>query len=167
METSPCCNSVTGDQIATNFCTCHDSTAVVPCTKFCSDHCIGIEMRAKRNFHRIWIAMEKPLVKRGPVQWRYSVASGRCPKHVDVLPTDGGANDALINTFRASCRTARMISRSKKTPGDGTDRLRQVRRTSWALNLQGVRNISARIILNKYRSSWGVEIFGDHKLTPC
>ena len=67
METSPCCNSVTGDQIATNFCTCHDSTAVVPCTKFCSDHCIGIEMRAKRNFHRIWIAMEKPLVKRGPV----------------------------------------------------------------------------------------------------
>ena len=23
-------------------------------------------MRAKRNFHRIWIAMEKPLVKRGP-----------------------------------------------------------------------------------------------------
>ena len=48
------------------FCTCHDSTAVMPCTKFCSDNCIGIEMRAKRNFHQIWIAMEKPLVKRGP-----------------------------------------------------------------------------------------------------
>ena len=66
METSPCCNSVVGHQIATNFCTCHDSTAVVPCTKFCSYHCIKIEMRVKRNFHRIWIAMEKPLVKRGP-----------------------------------------------------------------------------------------------------
>ena len=38
METLPCCNSVTGHQIATNLCTCHDSTAVVPCTKFCSDH---------------------------------------------------------------------------------------------------------------------------------
>ena len=68
METSPCSNSVTGHQIATNFCTCHDSTAVVPCTKFCSDHCIGIEMRAKRNFYRIWIAMEKTLVIRGP-EW--------------------------------------------------------------------------------------------------
>ena len=66
METSPCCNSVAGHQIATNVCTCHDSTAVVPCTTFCSDHCIRIEMRVKRNFHRIWIVMEKPLVKRGP-----------------------------------------------------------------------------------------------------
>ena len=66
MVTSPCCNSVAGHQIAANFYTCHDSTAVVPCTKFCSDHCIGIKMRAKHNFHRIWIAMEKPLVKRAP-----------------------------------------------------------------------------------------------------
>ena len=62
METSPCCNSVAGHQIATKFCTCHDSTAVVPCTKFCSDHCIRIEMTVKRNFHRIWIVMETRLV---------------------------------------------------------------------------------------------------------
>ena len=68
METSPCCNSVAGHQIATNFCTCHDSTAVVPCTKFCSDHSIRLEMRVKQNFHRIWNATEKPLVKRGPGQ---------------------------------------------------------------------------------------------------
>ena len=66
METSPCCCSVTGYQIATTFCTCHDSTTVVPYAKFCSDHCIRIEIRVKRNSHRIWIAMEKPLVKRGP-----------------------------------------------------------------------------------------------------
>ena len=66
MENSPCCNAVTGHQIATNFCTCHDSTAVVPCTKFCSDHCIRIEMRVKWNFHWILIAMEKTLVKQGP-----------------------------------------------------------------------------------------------------
>ena len=66
METSPCHNSVAGHQIATNFCTCHDSTAVVPCTKFCSDHCIRIEVSVKRNFHRIWIVMENPLVKRAP-----------------------------------------------------------------------------------------------------
>ena len=66
MEISPCCYSVAGHTIATNFCTCHDSTAAVPCTKFCSDHCIKIEVRVKQNFHRIWIAMEKPLVKRAP-----------------------------------------------------------------------------------------------------
>ena len=52
------------------MCTCHDSTAVVPCTNFCSDHPIRIEVRVKQNFHRIWIAMEKPLVKRGPGQQR-------------------------------------------------------------------------------------------------
>ena len=68
METSPCHNSVAGHRIVTNPCTCHDSTAVVPCTKFCSDHCIRIEIRVKRNFHLIWIAIEKSLVKRGPVQ---------------------------------------------------------------------------------------------------
>ena len=66
MEISPCHNSFAGHQIATTFCTCHDCTAVMPCTKFCSDHCIRIEVRVKRNFHRIWIAMEKLSVKRVP-----------------------------------------------------------------------------------------------------
>ena len=96
MGTSPCLNSVAGHQIATNFCTCHDSTAVVPCAKFCSDHSIRLEMRVKRNFHRIWNAMEKPLVKRGPgddlvtsgiaftmvgqVPWRHVTLAG-----IDVL----------------------------------------------------------------------------------
>ena len=71
MESSPCCNCVAINQIATHFCTCHDSTAVVPCTKFCSDHCVRIKMRVKRNFHQIWIAMGKPLVKRGPEAFCY------------------------------------------------------------------------------------------------
>ena len=66
IETSPCCNSARGRQIATSFCTCQDSTAAVPCTKLCSGHCIRIKGRVKLNFHRIWIAMEKPLVTRGP-----------------------------------------------------------------------------------------------------
>ena len=90
METSSCCNSTAGNQIATIFCTCHDSTAVVPCTIFCSDHCIRIEMRVKRNFHRIWIAMEKPLVKRGPAWWLLHVSymqyeSRRSHKHMKWL----------------------------------------------------------------------------------
>ena len=47
-------------------CTCHGSTTVVPCTNFFSDHCLRIEVRVKRIFHRIWIKMERPLVKGGP-----------------------------------------------------------------------------------------------------
>ena len=61
-----CSNSFSDHQIGTNFCTCHDSTAVVPSAKTCCDHCIRIEVRVKRNFHRIWIGMVNPLVKRGP-----------------------------------------------------------------------------------------------------
>ena len=78
MITSLCCNSIAGHQIATNFCTCHDSTAVVPCTKFCSDYGIRVEVRVKRNFHRIWITMEKPFVKRGPGSWNLQVHEFSC-----------------------------------------------------------------------------------------
>ena len=59
-------NSITGDYIATKFGTCHDSPAVVPCAKYCSNHFISIWMRAKWNFHHIWIVMEKLLVKWAP-----------------------------------------------------------------------------------------------------
>ena len=52
-------SSITDDQIATKFGTCHDSPAVVPCAKYCSDHFISIWMRAKWNFHHIWNVMEK------------------------------------------------------------------------------------------------------------
>ena len=34
METSPCCHSIAGHQIAANFYTCHDNTAIMPCTNF-------------------------------------------------------------------------------------------------------------------------------------
>ena len=49
-----------------NFFTCHDSTAVVACTKFCNDRCIKIEVRVKWTLHRNWIAMGKPLVEWAP-----------------------------------------------------------------------------------------------------
>ena len=35
-------------------------------TTHCSNHCIRKEVRVKQNFHQIWIAMKKLLVKRGP-----------------------------------------------------------------------------------------------------
>ena len=66
MENSFSSNSITDDHIATKFGTCHDSPAVVPCAKYCSDHFISIWMRAKWNFHHIWIVMEKLLVKWAP-----------------------------------------------------------------------------------------------------
>ena len=59
-----------GNFTSTKFGTCHDSPAVVPCAKYCSDHFISIWIGAKWNFHHIWIVMEKLLVKWAPsLQW--------------------------------------------------------------------------------------------------
>ena len=70
METSSCCNSITGHQIATEFCTCHDSTAVVTCAKNCGSHFIISWMGVTWNFHHIWIVVEKSLVKWAPAPLR-------------------------------------------------------------------------------------------------
>ena len=50
-----------GRQIVTKFCTCHDSTAVLACAKFCNDYVVKIKARAKWTFHWILIVMEKIL----------------------------------------------------------------------------------------------------------
>ena len=64
------CNSVVGYHNATKRCTCHNSTAIVPCARFHSDHLSKNLMRVEWNFHRIWITMEKSFVKWTPVhQW--------------------------------------------------------------------------------------------------
>ena len=52
--------------IATNFCTRHDSCAVVACAKICCDLMTDNGITARRSFHRIWIAGKKSLVKRAP-----------------------------------------------------------------------------------------------------
>ena len=58
-------NSICGHQIALSCCTCHDSTAVVARTKFCSDHIIIIWIIPKRFFH--WIdCVGKSIVKWTP-----------------------------------------------------------------------------------------------------
>ena len=38
MENSPCCYSVTADQIGTHYYTCHDSTVAVSRKQFNKDH---------------------------------------------------------------------------------------------------------------------------------
>ena len=50
MENLFSCISIKVPPIATNFCTCHDSTAVVACAKLC-DRFVKIEIKAKLNFH--------------------------------------------------------------------------------------------------------------------
>ena len=96
MENSFSSNSITVDHVAIKFGTCHDSPAVVPCAKFCSDHFISTWMRAKWNFHHIWIVMEKLLVKWAPVThlppnpwWRhimerFSVVLALCERNPPV-----------------------------------------------------------------------------------
>ena len=52
-------NSLIPDfQITTKFCTWHDSTVVMPYAKFCSAFCIDFWVRAKWNFHRIFVVNE-------------------------------------------------------------------------------------------------------------
>ena len=48
------------------FCTWHDSCAVVACAKNFRDLMASNGITARRNFHRIWIAGKKPLVKWAP-----------------------------------------------------------------------------------------------------
>ena len=60
------CNSTVGNHITIKFCTCHKSTAVVPCAKFYCDLCTTTWMGAEWSFHRIWIEMEKLFVKWSP-----------------------------------------------------------------------------------------------------
>ena len=50
--------------IATKFCTCHDSTAVVACAKVYSNMMAQSGITRKWNSLQIWIAMEKLFAKR-------------------------------------------------------------------------------------------------------
>ena len=63
MEISFCSHPNNDIVIATIFGTWHDSWAVVACAKFCRDMITSNWIKAKWNFHRIWIVMEKSLVK--------------------------------------------------------------------------------------------------------
>ena len=68
MENLFYCNSIHSHQIAAKCCHDSNSTAVVSCVKYCSDHVVRIEMRATRNY------LEKPLVK-----WVYMYSSKYSP----------------------------------------------------------------------------------------
>ena len=63
-----CCNSITGDQIATKLCTCRNSTAVMSCAQFGSGHIIRIWIKAQWNFQQIRIVLEN-CQWNGPIIW--------------------------------------------------------------------------------------------------
>ena len=58
--------------IATKFCTCHDSYAVVSCARICCDLMASNGITERRNFHCIWIVGKKSVVKGAPVPVNYS-----------------------------------------------------------------------------------------------
>ena len=58
MEITFCSYLNTNNIITTKFCTCHDSTAVMICAKFCSDPIVRNSMTALWYFHNIGISSE-------------------------------------------------------------------------------------------------------------
>ena len=50
-------------QIATNLCTCHDSTTVMASGKICSNYIVSLYMETKRYFHDISILKGEALVE--------------------------------------------------------------------------------------------------------
>ena len=116
--------------IATNFYTCHDSKAVVPCARFHSDHFITISTRAEWNFHPIWILMEISFVKWVPgLTWYYVPVHGsdlplihhRASRAPSIIPADAlhwrhNDHDGVSNHQPHGCLLNRLFRRrSKKT----------------------------------------------------
>ena len=54
--------------MATTFCMWHNNCAVVACAKICCNLMANYGIAARRNFHQIWIADKKSLVKWAPGQ---------------------------------------------------------------------------------------------------
>ena len=60
--------------ITTQFCTCHDSTAVVACAKLWSDLMSSNRITTIQTFYRIWIMIINSLVQWRPVSYPLPVS---------------------------------------------------------------------------------------------
>ena len=69
--------SASSHGIVTKFWTYHDSSAVVACANFCSEHSITIRETTKKDSNRTWITSEKSFVKRA-LSAIYAPARPRC-----------------------------------------------------------------------------------------
>ena len=94
-----CCNSIPFHQIATMFCTCHDSYAVMACAQFCSHYFITCWLKTKfSDKFELW---RKILVKWVPhlfhlrfIAWNWNLKKAYQIKnqifltdHDGILPT--------------------------------------------------------------------------------
>ena len=79
---------IAGYRVATRFRTCHDSTAVVPCTWFHYDNFDTTWMNAEWHFHRIWITMDKVFHEMDPSTTHDYVTIIQCAvlMWVDISP---------------------------------------------------------------------------------
>ena len=96
MEILPSFNSITSHQITSNFCTCHNSKAVMSWAKIWSKLFVKMNVITKQNFHKICIAMEKKFIDMGPrlllhIHWKlkssidFVVTGGTVSCHIDNL----------------------------------------------------------------------------------
>ena len=76
MENWFSCNSTVGYHIATKLCTCHDSTAVMLCAKFRSDH-FTAWMKAEWNSHSMKISFVKWAFALSP---RFALPFSKCSR---------------------------------------------------------------------------------------
>ena len=61
-----CCYQNSIDVIATKFCTCHDSCAVVTCAKICGNLIPSNWITSIWIFHKIWIVIKKIFSEMSP-----------------------------------------------------------------------------------------------------
>ena len=96
------------------------------------------------------------------------LASTKCKHYIDSqlrvyknhIYYGGNAWTKHLSQSRALCWSSRIISRSKKALGDGAHWQATSSVTiNWALTLGLGSDLLVSIVLSKYRSFWGVEIF--------
>ena len=97
MEVPFCSHPNLDALIATKFCTCHDSTAVVTCAKICSNLMGSDRITAQEISHCIWILSAKSSVKWAPYYcWWHNWHACMMPTH-DAMVVVVTA-DKILNT---------------------------------------------------------------------
>ena len=123
------------------FCPRHDSTAVVPYTEFCSDHYVRIEVKVKRNFHRIRTAMEKNASEMGPcthlvcIDLFIATATVQRMWRRDCHTSAIFNLDVSITKFRDFFCGLRNMSKGTSEMKDETNMKQLKTKPEWALNI--------------------------------
>ena len=105
---------------ATIFCTCHDSMAVMACTKFCSNLCVGSGITAKWMLWWIWMMMEKKVSKTWPsfhsCLMMVCPGSGHCMSSLAEVMARSSSCMVVTASWRGSCFLQGETSTNKSRP---------------------------------------------------